>query len=68
MNGMTGAFIIEVEYDDAINTAYSGYVLKGADQKDKPWNTHNQPVMVLNQLSPAPNILFGGGPTRSISP
>jgi len=58
-NGMTGAFIIEgKDYDDKINQAYGSYVLKDG----KPWNTRSQPILVLNQLETAPNILAGGGP------
>jgi FtsP/CotA-like multicopper oxidase with cupredoxin domain len=43
-NGMTGAFIIEGPYDDALNQYYgSGW-------------TRTQPVMVLNQLGVSPNL------------
>jgi len=58
-NGMTGAFIIEgKDYDGKINEAYGSYVLKDG----KRWNTQSQPILVLNQLETAPNILAGGGP------
>ena len=56
-NGMTGVFIIEGPYDDALNSFY------GAG-----W-TRRQPVMVINQLGVSPNLLRqpasaakGGGP------
>jgi FtsP/CotA-like multicopper oxidase with cupredoxin domain len=47
-NGMTGAFIIEGRYDDDLNAFY------GAG-----W-TRTQPVMVINQLGVAPNLLRRG--------
>jgi FtsP/CotA-like multicopper oxidase with cupredoxin domain len=47
-NGMTGAFIIEGQYDDALNAFY------GAN-----W-TRTQPVMILNQIGVTPNLLRGG--------
>jgi FtsP/CotA-like multicopper oxidase with cupredoxin domain len=56
-NGMTGAFIIEGEYDDQLNTSYGDYKLKDG----KSWNTRTQPVLVLNQLGTTPNLL-GPGP------
>ena len=56
-NGMTGAFIIEGEYDDQINAAYNSYTLKDG----KNWNTRAQPVLVLNQIGTTPNLL-GPGP------
>jgi FtsP/CotA-like multicopper oxidase with cupredoxin domain len=53
-NGMTGAFIIEGQYDDDLNTWY------GAG-----W-TQTQPVLVINQLGVSPNLMRapkpGGGP------
>lgn len=52
MNGMTGVFIIEGEYDDYINSKY------GAG-----W-TRKQPVIVLNQLAALPKMLTGGGGTN----
>ena len=55
-NGMTGAFIIEGEYDDFVNAAYAGYTLTG----NKQWNTRAQPVLVLNQLGTTPNLLTNG--------
>jgi FtsP/CotA-like multicopper oxidase with cupredoxin domain len=58
MNGMTGAMIIEGQYDDDLNAAYGGYMLE-----DGPWNTRAQPVMVLNQLGVTPSILVGGAPS-----
>jgi FtsP/CotA-like multicopper oxidase with cupredoxin domain len=56
-NGMVGAFVIEGEYDDEINTAYGKFMLKD----NKPWNTRGQPVLVLNQLYTTYNLLTGGG-------
>lgn len=44
-NGMTGAFIIEGQYDDDLDAAYREYVLK-----DGPWKARSQKVLVLNQL------------------
>lgn len=46
-NGMTGAFIIEGQYDKDLEEAYRDYVLKD----EVAWNTRSQQkVMVLNQL------------------
>jgi FtsP/CotA-like multicopper oxidase with cupredoxin domain len=47
-NGMTGAFIIEGQYDDDLNAWY------GAG-----W-TRTQPILVLNQLGVSPNLVRGG--------
>jgi len=47
LNGMTGVFVIEGPYDDAINAYY------GAG-----W-TRKQPVMVVNQLGSNPPLLSG---------
>jgi FtsP/CotA-like multicopper oxidase with cupredoxin domain len=55
INGMTGAFIIEGQYDADLNAFYGGYVLKGG-----AWNARSQPVLVLNQLGTTPNLLSGG--------
>jgi len=44
-NGMTGAFIIEGQYDDDLNTFY------GIN-----W-TRTQPVLVINQLGVSPNMM-----------
>ncbi|HJQ27141.1 MAG TPA: multicopper oxidase domain-containing protein [Blastocatellia bacterium] len=46
-NGMTGAFIIEGDYDDKLNDYY------GTD-----W-TRTQPLMVINQLGVTPNLARG---------
>ena len=48
-NGMTGAFIIEGQYDDDLNTFYG----KGWSQK--------QPVLVIQQIGVSPNLERGGG-------
>ena len=53
-NGMTGAFIIEGGYDDALNQFY-GPSWSGPQS----WS-RSQPVLVVNQLGTSPN-LFGGG-------
>ena len=61
LDGMSGAFIIEGKYDDDLNAAYAGYVLRD----NKPWTTRAQgPVLVLNQLSTVPNLL---SPTHFLS-
>jgi FtsP/CotA-like multicopper oxidase with cupredoxin domain len=53
-NGMTGAFIIEGQYDDDLNKWYGD-----------GW-TRTQPVLVINQLGVSPNLMrkpaSGGGP------
>src|SRR6185436_12182289 len=46
-NGMTGAFIIEGQYDDDLNAFYG-----------KDW-TRAQKVMVINQLGVSPNLMRG---------
>lgn len=46
-NGMTGAFIIEGQYDDDLNTFYG-----------KDW-TRTQPLMIINQLGGLPNLMAG---------
>ena len=62
MNGMTGAFIIEGQYDDDLNAFYASYKVKrGGDPET--WNTRMQPVLVLNQLGTTPNLLSGGAGT-----
>jgi len=76
MNGMTGAFIIEGKYDDDLNAFYASYTVTPRDANGKPlppqpWNTRNQPVLVLNQLGTTPNLLSGdagsgvGGPAAN---
>lgn len=60
-NGMTGAFVIEGQYDDDLNLWY------GAG-----W-TRTQPLLVINQLGVTPNLLRSGpgnidkGPDFSIN-
>lgn len=49
-NGMTGAFIIEGQYDKELNDFY-GYGTQ--------W-TRVQPLMVINQLGQTPNLMTGG--------
>ena len=49
MNGMTGAFIIEGEYDDALNAYY------GAGWSRK------QPTLVVQQLGGVPGLMTGAG-------
>jgi FtsP/CotA-like multicopper oxidase with cupredoxin domain len=52
-NGMTGVFIIEGEYDDALNTFYNAV----------PNWTRTQKVLVINQLGVSPNLeLIAGFP------
>jgi FtsP/CotA-like multicopper oxidase with cupredoxin domain len=59
MNGMTGVFIVEGQYDDDLNSFYDNYrVKRGAESK--PWSTRDQPVLVLNQLGTVPNLLTSG--------
>jgi FtsP/CotA-like multicopper oxidase with cupredoxin domain len=48
-NGMTGVFVIEGGYDDALNDFYG-----------KGW-TRTQPVLVINQIGVTPNLERGGG-------
>ena len=48
-NGMVGAFIIEGQYDDDLNTFYG-----------QGW-TRTQPVLVINQLGVEPNLKRTGG-------
>ncbi|MFL6276708.1 MAG: multicopper oxidase domain-containing protein [Blastocatellia bacterium] len=49
-NGMTGAFIIEGQYDDDLNAFYGD-----------GW-TRTQPVMVINQLGTSPNLMRKANP------
>ena len=51
-NGMTGAFVIEGQYDDDLDTFY------GAG-----W-TRRQPVLVINQIGVTPNLMRGSGGTN----
>ena len=55
-NGMTGVFIIEGPYDDALNAFYRDP--KRPNEKT-PW-TRTQPVLVMNQLGVTPNLLRSG--------
>ena len=54
-NGMTGAFIIEGAYDDALKQ-----LLRRGPAAPKGW-TRTQPVMVINQLGTVPALFAGGG-------
>jgi len=54
-NGMTGAFIIEGQYDDDLNAFYG-----------KDW-TRKQPVIVINQIGVSPNLERGGGTPKTTS-
>jgi FtsP/CotA-like multicopper oxidase with cupredoxin domain len=56
-NGMTGAFIIEGDYDKDLNDAYRSYILNNG-----AWNTRSQKVLVLNQLGTELNAMT---PTRA---
>ena len=55
-NGMTGAFIIEGQYDDDLNAFYG-----------KDW-TRTQKVMVINQLGVSPNLMRGGAGRQDKGP
>lgn len=52
-NGMAGAFIIEGQYDDALNAFY------GTGAPASTW-ARTQPVMVINQLGTLPNLFVAG--------
>jgi FtsP/CotA-like multicopper oxidase with cupredoxin domain len=52
-NGMTGVFIIEGPYDDALNAFYG--------DKQTPLWTRTQPVIVINQLGVSPNLMRAQG-------
>jgi FtsP/CotA-like multicopper oxidase with cupredoxin domain len=54
-NGMTGAFIIEGQYDDELNDDYKQY---------GPWFTRKVPVMVISQYGGNSNLKSGGGPDK----
>ena len=55
-NGMTGAFVIEGQYDDDLNTWYgSGW-------------TRTQSVLVINQLGVSPNLMRGGAGQQDKGP
>jgi FtsP/CotA-like multicopper oxidase with cupredoxin domain len=56
-NGMTGAFIIEGDYDVTISKNYDPTAPAGS----VAW-TRKQPVMVINQIDVSPNIVLGGAP------
>lgn len=53
-NGMTGAFVIEGQYDDDLDKFYG------------PGWTRRQPVLVINQIGVTPNLMRGkGGANRT---
>jgi FtsP/CotA-like multicopper oxidase with cupredoxin domain len=54
MNGMTGAFVIEGGYDDALNKFY------GSGSAEQPLWTRQQPVLVINELGVSPKLVGGG--------
>jgi FtsP/CotA-like multicopper oxidase with cupredoxin domain len=54
-NGMTGVFVIEGPYDDALSNYYGG-----GPAAPQGW-TRTQPVMVINQLGTVPNLFAGSG-------
>lgn len=54
-NGMTGAFIIEGKYDEALREAYGAYTLNSGS-----WKTRSEKILVLNQLGTVVNALVGG--------
>ena len=55
-NGMTGAFIIEGQYDDDLNKWYG-----------RNW-TRNAQVLVINQLGVTPNLVRGGAGQQDKGP
>jgi FtsP/CotA-like multicopper oxidase with cupredoxin domain len=55
-NGMTGAFIIEGGYDEAISAYYD----PAAARPTVAW-TRKQPVLVINQIGVTPNLMLGAG-------
>ena len=55
-NGMTGAFIIEGQYDDDLNTFYG------------PNWTRTQPLLVVNQLGGSPNLMTTAGNNQDKGP
>lgn len=50
-NGMSGVFIIEGAYDDALNAYYNT-----SPNANPPW-TRTQPVLLVNQIGTSPNLL-----------
>ena len=51
MNGMTGAFVIEGDYDDALNKFY------GAGSAELVRWTRRQPILVINELAVTPQLV-----------
>jgi FtsP/CotA-like multicopper oxidase with cupredoxin domain len=49
-NGMTGAFIIEGQYDADFNSAYKDFYLEKEGVRIR-WDARAQPILVLNQLA-----------------
>jgi FtsP/CotA-like multicopper oxidase with cupredoxin domain len=63
-NGMTGAFIIEGQYDDNLNAAYKDFYLEKGGERIR-WNARAQPILVLNQLATDLNPTSSQGPPWS---
>mgnify|MGYP003295958089 CR=1 FL=1 len=59
-NGMTGALIIEGQYDDDLNKWYG--------TNDVPLWTRTQPVLVINQLGTPPNLMLNGAGQQDKGP
>jgi FtsP/CotA-like multicopper oxidase with cupredoxin domain len=59
-NGMTGAFIIEGQYDDDLNAWYG--------TQDVPLWTRTAQVLVVNQLGVTPNLVRGGAGQQDKGP
>ncbi len=58
-NGMTGAFIIEGGYDQAISAYYDPSNAANGYPQNVTW-TRKQPVIVINQLGVSSNLMTGG--------
>jgi FtsP/CotA-like multicopper oxidase with cupredoxin domain len=60
-NGMTGAFIIEGQYDKDLNAAYKDFYVDKDGVRTR-WNARAQPILVLNQLATDLNPTSSPGP------
>src|SRR3954453_12813795 len=58
-NGMTGAFIIEGQYDADLNAAYKDFY-RDENGLTTRWSARTQPVLVLNQLATDLNLTSKG--------